>query len=60
VMRSLCLSCAHVKVVESSSGSRFLMCQLSRTDPRYRKYAPQPVLTCPGHEPPSGDAQPRP
>ena len=60
MMLSLCLSCAHVKVVESSSGSRFLMCQLSRTDPRYRKYAPQPVLTCPGHEPPPGGSQPRP
>jgi len=56
-MKSLCDSCLHVKVVESSSGSRFLMCLLSKRDDGFRKYAPQPVLTCPGHEPRPGSAK---
>jgi hypothetical protein len=57
-MQSLCNSCQHVKVVDSASGSRFLMCQLSRGNPRFRKYAPQPVLTCPGYEPVPGESRP--
>lgn len=55
-MRSLCESCRHLKVIESASGSRFLMCLLAKSDDRFRKYAPQPVIYCPGHEPPvAGD-----
>lgn len=50
-MRTLCESCRHVKVIESGKGSRFLLCRLSKTDPRFSKYAPQPVLTCAGYAP---------
>lgn len=47
---SLCESCIFVKVIRSASGSRFLMCRKSKEDPRFSKYAPQPVLRCPGYQ----------
>lgn len=45
---SLCPSCVHVRFVDTAR-SRFLMCELSRVEPRYPKYPPQPILACPGH-----------
>lgn len=47
---SQCESCAFLKLVVSSSGSRFLMCRLAKTDPRFSKYPPQPVAGCAGYE----------
>jgi len=29
--------------------SRFLLCQLSKSDPAYLKYPPQPVVRCDGY-----------
>ncbi len=49
-MRSLCETCVRVREVITPKGSRFLLCQLSRTDPAYTKYPPQPVVRCDGHE----------
>ncbi len=46
---SLCETCRWRKVVVSGTGSRFLLCQLSRSDPRYAKYPPQPVARCQGY-----------
>lgn len=46
---SLCESCKHVREVVTPKGSRFLLCELSRTEPDYPKYPPQPVLRCGGH-----------
>ena len=46
----LCASCAHARTVESSRGSVFLLCQLSLTDPRFRRYPPLPVLACAGYD----------
>ena len=34
-------------------GSRFLLCTLSTTDPRYPKYPHQPVVRCAGYQAPS-------
>src|SRR5436190_14645088 len=34
----LCLHCKHSRVVESDRGSKFYLCQLSLTDPRFPKY----------------------
>ncbi len=48
--RSLCPECAHVKTVRSERGSTFYMCLLARTDPRFTKYPPQPVVVCSGFE----------
>ena len=39
-MRSLCEKCARVREVITPKGSRFLLCQLSQTDPTYPKYPP--------------------
>lgn len=44
----LCATCAHVRVVTSSKGSTFLLCERSRTDPSFRRYPTLPVLACRG------------
>lgn len=46
----LCPGCAHVRFVRSGKGSTFLLCRKAETDPRYPKYPPQPVRSCPAHE----------
>ena len=48
-MRSLCETCASMREVLTPKGSRFLLCQLSRTDPAFPKYPPQPVVRCDGY-----------
>ena len=45
---SLCARCRHVQLIESAKGSVFLLCSLAKTDPRFPKYPPQPVLACRG------------
>lgn len=50
----LCDTCQHSRSIVTGKGSVFLMCELSKTDPRFRKYPPLPVMRCPGYEP--GDA----
>ena len=47
--RSLCETCAWMREVVTPNGSRFLLCQVSQTDPAYPKYPPQPVVRCAGH-----------
>jgi hypothetical protein len=44
----LCSDCVHARVVESSRGSKFVLCELSQTDPAFPKYAPLPVIRCAG------------
>jgi hypothetical protein len=44
----LCSACTFVRRVESRRGSVFYRCERSAEDPRYPKYPPLPVLTCPG------------
>jgi hypothetical protein len=46
----LCADCVHARNVESSRGSIFLLCDLSRSDPRFVKYPRLPILLCPGYE----------
>lgn len=55
----LCDTCAHQRLVKSGRGSLFTMCLRHRTDERYRKYPPVPVVRCPGHEPREAEAGPR-
>jgi hypothetical protein len=50
-MRSLCETCALMREVITPKGSRFLLCQLSRTNPAFPKYPPQPVVRCDGYQP---------
>lgn len=47
----LCASCRHARRIVSAKGSEFWLCELSQTDPRFRKYPPLPVRQCPGHVP---------
>ncbi len=52
----LCSLCKHVKVIKSAKGSTFIMCELAKTDKRFSKYPPLPVLHCVGFDPePTGD-----
>jgi hypothetical protein len=51
VLAGLCESCCHAHTVESRRGSRFWLCGLSRTDPRFPKYPRLPVVRCGGYEP---------
>lgn len=46
----LCLSCRYGRTVKNRRGSRFYMCERSRTEERYPRYPPLPVLRCVGHK----------
>lgn len=46
----LCASCRHARVVVSGRGSRFVLCERSRLDPRFPRYPPLPVVRCVGFE----------
>jgi len=46
----LCASCRHAREVVSGKRSRFVLCELSRTDRRFPRYPPLPVLACAGYE----------
>jgi hypothetical protein len=45
----LCGSCRNARSVVSGRGSHFLLCELHRTDPRFPKYPPLPVVHCAGY-----------
>jgi len=45
---SLCEKCALMREVVTPR-SRFLFCLLSKTEPDYPKYPPQPVVRCDGY-----------
>ena len=47
----LCADCLHAKIIASSKGSKFLLCELSKSDPRFPKYPHLPVRQCPGYDP---------
>jgi len=47
----LCAACAYARVIKSRRGSRFWLCERSRTDPSFPRYPPLPVLACRGFEP---------
>jgi hypothetical protein len=50
VPAGLCETCRHAAIVQSDRGSTFYRCELSKTDPRFPKYPPLPVLKCEGFE----------
>ena len=47
----LCADCVHAKKIASSKRSEFLLCELSKSDPRFPKYPRLPVLFCSGYQP---------
>ena len=46
----LCSDCLNAKKIASSKGSEFLLCELSKSDPRFPKYPRLPVLSCSGYQ----------
>jgi hypothetical protein len=44
----LCDRCRHQRVVTTTRGSAFTLCELSKADPRFPKYPRLPVAACPG------------
>lgn len=48
-MTSLCETCRNMREVVSGTGSRFLLCKVSQTDPRFKKYPMQPITSCLGY-----------
>jgi hypothetical protein len=46
---SLCETCCWMREI-TTLRSRFLLCELSKTDAAYPKYPPQPVVRCEGYQ----------
>lgn len=44
----LCAHCVHLELADSGR-SVFVRCGLAATDPRFARYPPLPVATCPGY-----------
>jgi hypothetical protein len=44
----LCGHCVHCQVIEGAR-TRFYLCRLAATDPRFRRYPVIPVRVCAGH-----------
>ncbi|HKP90920.1 MAG TPA: hypothetical protein VJT75_13215 [Thermoleophilaceae bacterium] len=47
----LCDTCRHQRIVRTTRGSSFSLCERSRTEPEYPRYPRLPVVRCAGHEP---------
>jgi hypothetical protein len=50
VNAGLCDTCVHQRVVRTTRGSSFSLCERSRTQPEYPRYPRLPVVACPGYE----------
>jgi hypothetical protein len=46
----LCGVCRHHRVTGNRRGSRFYLCELSKTDARFPRYPALPVVRCAGFE----------
>jgi hypothetical protein len=46
----LCASCRHAVVVTTDRGSRFTLCERSKTDDRFPRYPALPVRVCAGYQ----------
>jgi len=44
----LCTTCRHARAIRSAKNSEFWLCERSKTDARFAKYPPLPVLACAG------------
>jgi hypothetical protein len=45
----LCATCAHARLITSSRGSWFSLCELSTKDDQFPKYPRLPVMSCTGY-----------
>jgi hypothetical protein len=48
----LCAKCRFARRIESSRGSKFILCELSASDSTFPKYPRLPVIECAGYLPP--------
>jgi len=48
--QGLCANCQHSRRIESDRGTIFLLCELSKSDPRFPKYPRLPVMQCSGYK----------
>jgi hypothetical protein len=46
----LCDTCRHQRIVRTTRGSAFSLCERSRTDDAFPRYPRLPVVACAGHE----------
>jgi len=46
----LCVVCRHHRVTGNRRGSQFYLCELSKTDARFRRYPPLPMMRCAGFQ----------
>jgi hypothetical protein len=46
----LCDSCRHQRLVRTTRGAEFSLCERSRTDDRFPRYPRVPVTACTGYE----------
>lgn len=46
----LCSVCRHHRITGNRRGSRFYLCERAKTDARFRRYPPLPMIRCPGFE----------
>ncbi|HEY2160972.1 MAG TPA: hypothetical protein VGH24_06670 [Solirubrobacteraceae bacterium] len=54
----LCDSCRHQRIVRTTRGSAFSLCERSRNEPeRFPRYPRLPVLRCVGYEPRSSGTE---
>ncbi len=56
----LCDSCAHQRIVRTTRGSSFSLCERSRIDRAYPRYPRLPVTACAGHVRRDGASDPPP
>jgi hypothetical protein len=47
----LCRDCRNARIITGRQGSRFYLCRLAATNPRFVKYPPIPVTWCTGYDP---------
>jgi len=50
IQAGLCDSCVHQRIVKTTRGSSFSLCERSRTDASFPRYPRLPVTSCRGHE----------
>lgn len=54
----LCDICRHQRLIRTTRGSEFSLCERSRAEPdRYPRYPRVPVTACAGHEPRTEDRE---
>jgi len=46
----LCSTCQHAREIVNDRGSRFVLCERSKTEPAFPRYPRLPVIACKGYD----------